>query len=89
MKTTRTAADKIRARIIRQRSNTKAAALVRLEKAHAVAHGAWADFALQTPGNTAEEQVFNVESCEFRLSAWLAFCRVYSDEKTALLGSTW
>lgn len=49
---TKSAADKIRARIIGQRAQTKRRALEQLEKAHAVAHGAWHDFALQTSGST-------------------------------------
>ena len=81
---TKTAADRIRARIRAQRIETRARGKATIDKALGVARGAWSDFALQLPGNDAAEQAFNRESFEFMNAAWLAFCRLYGEAYESL-----
>ena len=84
---TKTAAEKIIARIRKQKGARHAATIVAFEKARVVAHGGWEGAmsgVMQLPSDTAEERTYNVEQLETLLDAWRAFCHVYSDTYESL-----
>lgn len=89
---TKTAADRIIARLRAQKGARVAAQLAAIEAARQVAHAGWegaVSGVMQTPGDTAEERAFNIAQIETFMEAWLAFCHGYSATKTELLGPSW